>query len=170
MPWGEAWAKASFNFCKQLAIRFGVLDPRAADPPMPPPLEPRHDYVPLPIPLPIHPHDPIPDEFNPENLGSLCKEQVAWWDETHHQCSLRSRECVLAQVDTVTSFPRSKDGKLDEDHGEYRTQKPSNMKVNYEKEVRLALIVAVVWTIDNKLEGRRYKAFGYTNKMIVPDA
>ena len=31
----STWDKASFNFCKQLAIRFGKLDPNEPDPPMP---------------------------------------------------------------------------------------------------------------------------------------
>ena len=34
----STWVKASFNFCKQLAILFGKLDPNEPDPPMPPPL------------------------------------------------------------------------------------------------------------------------------------
>ena len=35
----STWAKASFALCKQLAIRFGVLDPLKPDPPMSPPLK-----------------------------------------------------------------------------------------------------------------------------------
>ena len=65
------WALASFNLFKQLAVSFGVLDPRVTpDPPMPPPLQTNEnaivaledsvdleDSVALVI-APTHPHHP----------------------------------------------------------------------------------------------------------------
>ena len=94
--------------------------------------------------------------------------QVAWWDETHHQCSLRSSECGYAEAKTVTTFPRAPDGRVDLVNGVYREIQPTNTKVKYDKEVRFALGVAMVKTIDNKIEGRRLEPFDYTNKTIIP--
>ena len=74
------WAKASFNWAKQLAICFGVLDPRTTlDPPMPPnPDDP--NFVPLREII----QDPVPPWFDPEQLELYDRHQVA----THPKCDL----------------------------------------------------------------------------------
>ena len=61
-----AWAKASFNFAKQMAIRYGKLDPRTTpDPPMPPLPNPVSDNPPVTVgtdaPLPFFGTEPLPD-------------------------------------------------------------------------------------------------------------
>ena len=112
----SAWAKASFNLCKQLAIRFQVLDPMTPDPPMPDETaettdnnesndadgedfvefgrlddeeEPEDDLDDV-VPVTVN-ENGIPSYYDPEKLTLLDRHQVAWWDETYHQCSLQSK-------------------------------------------------------------------------------
>ena len=73
------WAKASFNWAKQLAIRFRVLDPRITlDPPMPPNPDDPNFVSPREI-----IQDPVPPWFDPEKLELYDRHQVAFWDEIH---------------------------------------------------------------------------------------
>ena len=92
-------------------------------------------------------------EFDLTKLKKLDREQIGWWDETHHQCSLRSRECGITELDHVTTFPRAGDGKLGLENGSYREVKPLNMRVKYKKEVCFTLGVTMVRTLDGKVEG-----------------
>ena len=109
----------------------------------------------------------LPPYFDPQKLESLSRYQVAWWDETHHQCCLRSKECGQQELDYVTQFPRASDGTLDIQNGEYRDIRPTKTKVKYDKEIRFALGVAMVQMNDGTVIGKRCKPYDYTNRNII---
>ena len=159
------WAKAGFAWCKQLAICFGVLDPYVTlDPPMPPPLvEPE---VPPPR-FPLTVEGGIADCFDPDLLTKYNRYQVAFWDECHPKCDLRSSDCGRKQNMSVPRVKRDSEGKLDKANGTYLNTKPTDTKVKYPKEGRFAFGVAMTKLRDGTVVGRRCKEFCYTEQNII---
>ena len=171
------WAKASFNWAKQLAICFGVLDPMVVpDPPLPPPsVEDTSVAVGTTIPVapPALPssEDELPPAFDKRKLRTYVRHQVAFWDEMHPECDLRSCHAMTApQNNFVYRVPRNEDGKIDIKHGSIQNPNPTETKVKYSKEARLGLGVALVLMPDGREVGRRCEPFDYTEKVIVSDA
>ena len=168
-----AWAKASFNFAKQLAIRYGKLDPRVtADPPMPPRVgneeETENDQQQQTSNRVFGP-EPLPDYFDPEKLEPLDRCQVAYWDETHRVCDLKSQEASTSRgVDFVYRYPRDENDALDP-NGTLKDTDPTETNVKYETEVRLALGVFLFQYPSGEIEGRRIKPFSYTSQYIVTE-
>ena len=158
------WAKAGFAWCKQLAICFGLLDPHVTlDPPMPRPLV--ESEIPPPE-FPLTVEGGIADCFDSELLQKYNHYQVAFWDECHPKCDLRSSDCGRKQNTSVPRVKRDKDGKLDQ-KGTYTKTKPTNTKVKYEKEGRFAFGVAMVKLRDGTIQGRRCEEFCYTEQNII---
>ena len=117
----STWAKATFNWCKQQAICFGVLDPYVTlDPPMPPPVV--APEVPPPT-FPLTVEGGIPDCFDLEMLQKYSRYQVVFWDECHPKCDLRSSDCGRKQNSSVTKVKRDSEGKIDLKRGTYREKK-----------------------------------------------
>mgnify|MGYP003335063525 CR=1 FL=1 len=152
------WAKASFNIAKQLAIRYGKLDPRRdPDPPMPPREENNEDNAEPQFTSSENPAastaasttksvfgpEPLPPFFDPAQLEPLHQCQVAYWDETHRVCDLKSSASKTARgLDYVYRFHRDEDGALDP-NGKLVDDDPTTLKVKYEEEVRLCLGVFI---------------------------
>ena len=114
----SAWAKASFNIFKQLAIAFGKLNPRVTpDPPMPDPPPPREgaETVEIPEPREAEPEltttglhtRPLPLEpfFDDTKLRRFEKDQVGWWDESHRKACLKTIQGANGQ-DHITRVER----------------------------------------------------------------
>ena len=189
-PYSE-WSKASFNIAKQLAIRYGKLDPRCEpDPPMPPREEknnddytdPQFDSCENPTATTaastassttesdfIGPK-PLPPYFDPNQLEPLHRCQVAYWDETHRVCDLKSSTSKTARgLDYVYRFHRDETGALDP-NGSLVDDDPTTLVVKYEEEVRLCLGVFLFQHPCGKIEGRRITPFSYTGQTIVTEA
>ena len=180
------WSIASFNIAKQLAIQYGKLNPRTdPDPPMPPRIvQEDHiinqfasdvaaartsDSVPKKTTSPVFGPEPLPDYFNPDKLEPLHRCQVAYWDETHRVCDLKSSISRTAKgLDYVYRFHRDEDGAIDP-NGCLRNDDPTVLKVKYEEEVRLALGVFLYQYPCGKIEGRRIEPFSYTCQTIVTE-
>ena len=85
-------------------------------------------------------------------------------------CDLRSSEAGTARgIDYVYRFPRDENGAIDL-KGKIKNDDPTTLKVKYDQEVRLALGVFLFEHPCGKIEGRRIKAFSYTNQTIVTQA
>ena len=165
------WAKASFNWSKQLAICFDVLNPlKTLDPPLPPLLPQSDASTTAPILLPSTADD-LPPQFDRRKLCTYVRHQVAYWDEMHPDCDLRNCHAVTApQNNFVYRVPRNNDGKIDLRHGTIKNNNPTETKVKYSKEARLGLGVALVLLPDGTEEGRRCEPFDYTEKVVVSNA
>ena len=166
------WAKATFNWTKQLAICYGVLDPiTEKDPPMPPPLNPTNDSAEnedQDVPQAAD-TDILPPMFDRNLLTTYVREQVAWWDETHPKCDLRSSDCGNLKTDFVYRVRRQDTGKIDTKEGTYINCTPTLTKVKYSTEIRMALGVAMVKNADGTFEGRRCEPYDYTEKNITSE-
>ena len=171
-----AWSKASFNFAKQMAICYGKLDPRVtADPPMPPPVvnEEEKDAADnnqqQPPANTVFGPEPLPDYFHPDKLVKLDRCQVAYWDETHRICDLKSSKASTARgINFVYRYPRDDDRALDP-NGELKNTDPTELNVKYDQEVRLALGVFLYQHPSGEIEGRRIKPFSYTSQTILSE-
>lgn len=87
------WAKASVNLIKQLLICFNVLDVTITlDPPMPAKI---NNDVNLTINISLVLNDDI---FQPYfDKDKLEITQIAWFDETHRECDLRSSDSMKSR-------------------------------------------------------------------------
>ena len=136
-------------------VRLGKIQPPFPDPPL------QHSE-------PISKRQEIKDEyFDINQLPSLTPYQVVFFDETHSVCEISNTTKAQGQ-DVVYRFLRDENGKLDP-NGSYHDCDPLELKVKYEKEVRLMLGVAMVKYPSGEVEGKRVKEFDYTEQTIVTE-
>ena len=159
------WAKAGFNFMKQLLVRFQIIVPPFNDPPLPNVAQNGTSTV------PVVSEDTVndPKHFDISLLGTLTVNQVVWFDETHRVCKI-SNVTTSTGKDEITRFRRNAHGKLDE-NGAYLAEEDDQVVLNckYDREVRLMLGVCAVKYMDGRIEGKRAQAFSYTDCTIITE-
>ena len=157
------WSRCRYNWVLQLLIRFGLVcfglqtngewafqatAPTNSNITR----EPEVDRPPI-----------VLDCFNKAKMTALSRHQIVWWDESHQVCKLATdgnakKEQIRFKRDPTTG-KLAKDGQLRDPHKELR--------VKYEKEVRLGLGCASTKNGDGLVEGKRCRAFDYSGKIIL---
>jgi hypothetical protein len=137
------WARARVNFNTQVLIRFGKLPEEEFEK-----IWQKNDGT-------------LSPWFDPDKMQSLTPQQVAWWDETHRKCVISGQR---AGATHYIRFPRTTEGKLDLEAGEYDSSEVSWVNVKYEKEVRLCLGCGIREEADGTTVGVCAKPFCYSGK------
>ena len=109
----------------------------------------------------------LEDMFDPEKLRHYHVDQVAWWDESHRKCCLKTIQGANG-CEYITRVRRDKNGNPTLE-GEESSDSPVNVNVNvkYEKEARFAFGVALVMGNDGVEVGKRIPLFEYTERTIL---
>jgi hypothetical protein len=97
-------------------------------------------------------------------MQSLTPQQVAWWDETHRKCAIGGQRAGAIHY---ISFPRTTEGKLELEAGEYDSPEVSWVNVKYEKEVRPCLGCGIQEEADGTTVGMCAKQFCYSGQLLV---
>ena len=149
----ERWIKARYRWVTHLLIRLGELKP---------------DDLPQDL---WDRSGPLPACFDPEKCTKICPAQIVWWDETHKKCHIGDPGTDTASE--WTGFARDPDGSgrvLPVAAGGVITEDahPSCLHVKYEKELRIALGVAVVMknAETEEVEGKKCPIFEYSGALI----
>ena len=114
----------------------------------------------------VNPTD-LPDYFNSQKLQKFTVYQIAWWDESHRKCCLKTIQGANG-CEYITRVKRDENGNPTLD-GIETDDVPVNVNVKYEKEVRFALGVALVKTTNGDVVGKRIKEFEYTEQTIIAE-
>ena len=107
----------------------------------------------------------IPEWFDEEKVAPLELQQIVWWDETHQKCVIGNQ--LLVGQDGYFKFPRSENGEIDIENGQYKTEGIAYLSVKYDNEIRLALGCAMVLDQSGVNVGQRCKPLVYSNKVLV---
>jgi hypothetical protein len=106
----------------------------------------------------------LPAWFDPDKMEPLKPQQVAWWDETHRKCIIGGQR---AGATHYVRFPRTPEGKLDLEAGNFDDSEVAWVNVKYEKEVRLCLGCGIYEEEDGTTVGVCAKPFCYSGKLLV---
>ena len=165
------WAKAGFNLMKQLLVRFQAISPPFNDPPLPSLSVETNVAGNGSSATPDVSEDVTddPKHFDIGSLGKLTINQLVWFDETHRICEICNVTTGTGK-DEVTRFKRDEHGKLDE-NGAYLVEEDDQVVLSckYDREIRLMLGVCAVKYQDGHEEGKRAKAFSYTDHTIITE-